>query len=101
MPLKILRVINGKTPEEEFVWLYTDADVNLYPYAVVDRTFLPDGGVSNEFRHIFVFPNLKIGKCEQVKLFTGPGTNTRANMTGKPGCYVHKLFGVQRGMCME
>ena len=92
MALRIYAVVNGRTASEEFVWLNTDEEVNLFPYAVVDRTFLPNGEVSNEFRHIFVFPNLKIGKGDYVSLCTGKGKYEKVSLAASPGCYIHKLY---------
>ncbi|MEN0055440.1 MAG: hypothetical protein AAGC65_17320 [Mucilaginibacter sp.] len=81
MSLKIISVINSNKPEGEYVNLKTEEDVNTAGYAIVDRTFDPNSKVSNEFRHIFVFPNLKIEKGDYVFVHTGKGTySSNANI---------------------
>lgn len=73
MSLKINSVINASTPNGEIVWLQASEKVNLKGYAVVDRTFDTDGSISNEFRHIFVFPKLDLKKDDWIRLSTGNG----------------------------
>ena len=90
MDLKIHSIVNAKTPSEEIVWLVASSDVNLKGYALVDRTFDKDGDVSNEFRHIFIFPDLKISKGDFVKLCTGEGKYSKSVTTG--GIPIHKLY---------
>jgi hypothetical protein len=63
-------VVNASTPQQEYIWLVSDEAVDLWGYAVVDRTFDSNGKVSNEFRHIFVFPPMKVAKGEWVRLYT-------------------------------
>ncbi|MFH6957323.1 hypothetical protein ACHRV1_07950 [Flavobacterium aquidurense] len=59
-------------------------------YAIVDRTFDSNEKVSNEFRHIFIFPNLEVEKSEWVRLCTGNGTYEKVK--SKSGVFIHKLF---------
>lgn len=92
MALMIHSVVNSKSPGEEFVWLNTNEAVNLKGYALVDRTFAPDGKISNEFRHIFVFPSLAIGKDDWVRLYTGTGKYSKVGVNNKPGSYIHNLY---------
>lgn len=73
MSLKIHSVVNASTPDAEIVWLQASEKLNLKGYAVVDRTFDIDGNLSNEFRHIFVFPKLELKKDDWVMLTTGSG----------------------------
>jgi hypothetical protein len=74
MGLKIITVNNSNKADSEYVSLRTDEDINTAGYALVDRTFDANGKVSNEFRHIFVFPNLKIKEGDFVWVHTGKGT---------------------------
>lgn len=91
MSLKIHSVVNAKTPQGEHVWLHTTEPVNLKGYAVVDRTFTAEGKVSNEFRHIFVFPNLQIEKDDWVRLYTGTGIYSRTKSSTGTG-YIHNFY---------
>jgi hypothetical protein len=90
MGLKIHSVVNGKKPQDEYTWLHTDVAVNTKGYAVVDRTFDSTGKVSNEFRHIFVFPDLEIGKDDWIRLYTGTGKYSKVK--ADTGGYIHNLY---------
>jgi hypothetical protein len=93
MIFKIHSVVNGKTPAEEFVWLFAMDTVLIKGYALVDRTFDDKGKVSNEYRHIFVFPDLKIEKDEWIQLYTGVGTYKKIESNiDERKCFVHKLY---------
>lgn len=91
MSLNLIEVENGKKPEEEFVILQATAKMNLKGYAIVDRTFSPKGKISNEFRHIFIFPDLVVEKDDFITLCTGTG-----NYDGKTdlenGYFAHVLY---------
>ncbi|PZR30062.1 MAG: hypothetical protein DI535_00755 [Citrobacter freundii] len=91
MGLKIHGVVNGKTPLSEYIWLTTDQAINLKGYAIVDRTFAADGKISNEFRHIFVFPQLPIEKQDLVRLYTGVGKYSITKRDGQAGV-IHNFF---------
>ena len=73
MSLKIYSVVNASKPLDEIVRLRTSEKINLKGYALVDRTFNSDGSVSNEFRHIYVFPDLVLNPNEWVRVHTGKG----------------------------
>lgn len=90
MSLKITSVVNANKPEEEIVWLCASAKVNTKGYALVDRTFDSDGTISNEFRHIYVFPNLELNVKDWVKLHTGSGKYQAVNNKG--GGITHFLY---------
>ena len=90
MSLKIHSVVNASIPAEEFVRLHTTTKMNLKGYALVDRTFDTDGKVSNEFRHIYIFPDLDINPKEWVRLYTGPGKNRSGENDAKEK--VHFLY---------
>jgi hypothetical protein len=72
---EIQRVINGSSPDKELVVLKATAAINTKGFALVDRTFEENGKVSNEFRHIFVFPELELATGETVIVCTGKGKN--------------------------
>ena len=90
MSLKIHSVVNGKTVGEEMVWLEVAEDTNLKGYAVVDRTFATSGAVSNEFRHIFVFPDTPVAKGDWVLLYTGKGTASKAK--NEKNTFTHNFY---------
>ncbi|MDQ1164623.1 hypothetical protein [Flavobacterium sp. SORGH_AS_0622] len=73
MSILLHSVANGIKPQEEFVWLMVGAKTSLKGYAVVDRTFDSAEKVSNEFRHIFIFPDIEVEKDDWVALCTGKG----------------------------
>ncbi|HWY36998.1 MAG TPA: hypothetical protein VNY73_00470 [Bacteroidia bacterium] len=73
--LEITQVVNGSTPNEEQVWLKAKEAINIKGFALIDRTFDEKDKVSNEFRHIFVFPEFELTKDQIVVVRTGTGTN--------------------------
>lgn len=60
MALQITKVINGDTPSEEKVWIKATSAMNTKGYAIVDRTFDKNGKVTNEFRHIYILPDIAL-----------------------------------------
>ena len=90
MSLKIVRVDNASTPEMEIVWMTATANINLKGYAIVDRTFDEGEKVSNEFRHIFIFPAIEVKKDEWVKVCTGKGDYKK--VTNDSGVVFHRFF---------
>lgn len=91
MSLKIHSVVNSNLASGEHVWLKPSTAVNLTGYAVVDRTFDVNGKVSNEFRHIFIFPNLAIAKEDWVRLYTGNGSYSKTKIIDGEG-YIHNFY---------
>ncbi|PWJ97027.1 hypothetical protein BC749_108177 [Flavobacterium araucananum] len=71
MSISLRSVKNAKDPDDEFVWLRATANTSLEGYAIVDRTFDDSEEVSNEFRHIFFFPDLEVEKDDWIVLCTG------------------------------
>ncbi|QIL78139.1 hypothetical protein [Hymenobacter sp. HDW8] len=98
MSLTLHSVTNASTPAAEGVWLRASTAVNAKGYAVIDRTFNGDGTPSNEFRHIYLFPDVVIGKDEWIRLVTGTGTYQKAK-PDKNGQVVH-LFYWGSGTCV-
>ncbi|UPT69925.1 MAG: hypothetical protein M0D53_12395 [Flavobacterium sp. JAD_PAG50586_2] len=94
MSLRINSVVNASEPNKEFVRLVSTTNLNLKGYALVDRTFDEDGEISNEFRHIYIFPDLDITPTDIVVLFTGnpvgntPAVVKRENNSGN----IYKLY---------
>lgn len=91
MSLKIHSVVNGKTAGQEIVWLNTTEQVNLKGYAVVDRTFNASEQLSNEFRHIFVFPEKIIARTDWVRLYTGVGSYSKHPTSDGKG-FIHSFY---------
>ncbi|MFC0777770.1 hypothetical protein [Flavobacterium sp. HJSW_4] len=91
MSLNLHSVINSENTNNELVWLQATEKINLKGYALVDRTFDSKENVSNEFRHIFFFPNLVVEKNDWVQLFTGNGKYQKVQSTDK-SCFIHKLY---------
>jgi hypothetical protein len=91
MSLKIHSVINGRLVSQEYVWLTATESLNLRGYAIVDRTFNSGGQLSNEFRHIFVFPEKLIDKNDWVRLFTSAGQYSKERISNGSG-YIHNFY---------
>ena len=91
MTFEITHVENGATPNEEKVWLKATAPFNTKGFAIVDRTFDESGELSNEFRHIYVFPEIALEKDQIVILRTGKGKNGIAKFTDTDEEY-HRLY---------
>ena len=92
MSLDLNSVVNSSTPQGEFVWIEVLADCNLSNYAIIDRTFDVNQRLSNEFRHIFIFPNLNVKKGDWLKLCTGAGTYSSQKITDRSIGYLHNFF---------
>ncbi len=78
MSLKIVNVFNSSEAEKEHIILRATKDINIYWYAVVDRTLDEDNDVTNIFRHVFRFPNKEIKENEYISLWTGKGIDCEA-----------------------
>jgi hypothetical protein len=91
MSLNLISVTNAKTPNKEFVMLRADAKINLKKYALVDKTFDSEEKVSNEFRHVFFFPDLVVEKDDFIILYTGIGKYKGRNEMPSGG-FVHRLY---------
>ena len=87
---EIKSVINGSKPVEELVILAATGDINTKGFALVDRTFDENGNISNEFRHIFVFPSLDVKAGERVVVCTAKGKNGPQTLDG--GEKIHALY---------
>jgi hypothetical protein len=91
MSLKLHSVVNGSTPNAEHVWALATGSTNLSGYAIIDRTFDNSTELSNEFRHIFIFPKLQIADGDWVRLYTGKGTYGKQKANGSTA-YVHNFY---------
>lgn len=92
MALNLHSVVNASKPIEEIAWLEVTADINLAGHAIIDRTFNLDGKVTNEFRHIFMFPNLDVKKDDWIRVFTGRGSYSKIEIDKKPNNHIHNLY---------
>lgn len=72
---EITKVVNGSKVNEEQVWLKATAPINTKGFALVDRTFDEENKLSNEFRHIYVFPAFDLAEDQTVVVFTKNGDN--------------------------
>jgi hypothetical protein len=87
---EIQEVINGSKPENEFVIFAAIGDFNTKGFALVDRTFDEDGRLSNEFRHIYVFPEVKLKAGDRIVLCTGAGEDGTKKLPN--GTKFHGLY---------
>jgi len=90
MSLKFIKPSNSSEPNEEIIRLEATEDVNLLGYAIVDRTFSSTEKLSNEFRHIFVFPTTKVKKGEIIRLYSGIGKYAYEKNIN--GVFVHRFY---------
>ena len=93
MALKILRVENGDTPNEEKVWIEATTAMNTKGFAIVDRTFGEDGKVSNEFRHIYILPNINLAINQKAVIYTGKGKNEEKTYNNSSDKYYALYWG--------
>lgn len=93
MALKILMVENGSTPNDEVVRLMATTKMNVLGYAIVDRTFDENGLVSNEFRHIYVLPDITLEKDQELMVFTGTGKNGKRKYSDSEREYFECYWG--------
>ena len=91
MSLKLHSVVNGKTPNAEYVWAQAAGATNIGGYAVIDRTFEHNSQLSNEFRHIFIFPKLLIADGDWVRLYTGKGVYSKQKIDNKEN-HIHNFY---------
>lgn len=93
MALQITKVINGDTPNEEKVWIKATSAMNTKGYAIVDRTFDKNGKVSNEFRHIYILPDIALEQNQSLVLYTGKGTNGKKKYNNSNDYYYTCYWG--------
>ena len=74
MKLKITAVRDIRNIDSERVVMEATEDCDLGDYILFDTTYTEKGGVSNEWRHIFIFPNKKVKKGEIVRVYTKKGS---------------------------
>ncbi|OXG00025.1 hypothetical protein BC749_108142 [Flavobacterium araucananum] len=90
MSLNLLGVENATKPDDEYVILQATAKISLKGYAIVDKTFNPNEKVSNEFRHIFFFPDVVVEKDDLIALCTGKGEYERERLSN--GSFTHQFY---------
>jgi len=91
MSLKIHSVENSNDPNHEFVRLTTTVAINMKGYALIDKTFDLNGEISNEFRHIYIFPDLILYPGEYLRLYTGKG-DYKGETHDTQGHNIHFLY---------
>jgi hypothetical protein len=91
MSLEIVNLKNSGTSTEEYILLQAKENVNLFNFAIVDRTFDEEGKVSDIFRHFYRFPSQVVKKDEYVVLYTGKGKNRIGTFSDGTGV-VHYFY---------
>jgi hypothetical protein len=89
MSLKIIKIDKDGDQNKEFILMEATANINLSSYAIVDRTYNPDGTVSNVHRHFYRFPAKNVEKGDFVAITTGKGNNRTTDANGTP---IHRFF---------
>lgn len=74
MDLQIINIF-GHEEEAEHVTFRVINDTNLNNFIVLDDTFNAEGTLSNKERHPFWFPYWEVESYDQVRLYTGEGSN--------------------------
>lgn len=86
--LEIIRVDGKGDPKEEVLKLRVKEDIpDLSEFLVYDNTFKSSGETSNEFRHLYRFPRLRVKKGEYVWLYTKPGRDMSRGNDSKTTTY--------------
>ncbi|TCD08602.1 hypothetical protein EZ449_12240 [Pedobacter frigidisoli] len=80
MALKLISVVNGNTPEEEYVRIQVSADINIQGYALVDRSFDENGILSNDSGTSMSFTSSQLRRGIGSG-FTPVRANTKARLT--------------------
>jgi len=93
MIFKIIDAKNGSTPNEEIIYLQASTEFNTKGYAVVDRTFDAEGKISNEFRHIYVFPEINLKKGQKIYLRSGKGEDGEFTFNNSSEKYYRLYWG--------
>lgn len=93
MALKLINAQNGSKPNQEWVVLKVTAPFKTKGYAVVDRTFDEEGRLSNEFRHIYILPDLNIQEEMNIYIHTGKGTDGIATYPKTGNKYYNLYWG--------
>src|SRR5262249_55641284 len=77
MNLEIHSVEGKGVLENERLWLKVTADIDdLAYYTVADTTYLDNGQISNELRHLHWFPKRSVKKGDWICLYSKNGTDT-------------------------
>jgi hypothetical protein len=76
MDITIHSVDNKGDLTNEAIWFVIKEDINIGKYILSDTTYLESGEVSNELRHIYLFPNKNLKKGDWVVLYTKNGNNS-------------------------
>jgi hypothetical protein len=88
--LKLVRVTNSSRASEERVLLKVTEAGHVKGYAIVDSTFTSDEEPSNEFRHIFLFPQIEVALGDYIQVFTG--IDTYGSHHNRADTVTHKLY---------
>lgn len=89
MSLRINNLIKDGDADKEYILLIATADVNINNFAIVDKTFNPNGTVSNVHKHYYRFPSKDVKKGEYVSLRTGVGKDNEGTIDKVK---VHRFF---------
>jgi hypothetical protein len=73
MSLEIVDAFNGKAVTDEIIRLRVVADTNLRGYALVNGQITESEEAPDEFRSIFIFPDMMVKKGDFVRLHSGEG----------------------------
>jgi len=76
MKLKIVKVVDRASPNQERLWLKVLQDTDMKFYIVFDTTYTGANAISNLQRHAYWFPPKMVHAGDNVVLCTGKGTNS-------------------------
>jgi len=75
--LKVHSVDGKGKLSEECVWLSVSADIpSLSYFLLCDTTYLDEGHISNELRHMYWFKPKAVKEGDWIRVYTKNGTNT-------------------------
>ncbi|MCX6995686.1 MAG: hypothetical protein NTV49_01030 [Kiritimatiellaeota bacterium] len=83
MKLKIVKIVDRASPDNERLWLKVLQDADMKFYVVFDTTYTGTNAISNLQRHAYWFPSKAVRAGDNVVLYTRKGTNsTQPNSDG-------------------
>jgi hypothetical protein len=73
MKLKIEKIVDRGSRNDERLWLKVLQDSDLSYYIVFDTTYTSQNAISNILRHSYWFPSIKVKSGDNVVLYTQKG----------------------------
>lgn len=76
MKLKIVKILDRASPNQERLWLKVLQDTDMKFFIVFDTTYTAPNAISNIQRHAYWFPSKAVRAGDNVVLYTRKGSNS-------------------------